>query len=431
MAEWDPEVRDPQPFQEIWDPKLGRNVSLSQQGASGAGEYINNNAGNYQGYTGPVASVGGTPISADTLAGWGTPQSTEPGATFDPEAYRRTQERFTMNPYDRTEMDKATNQWMQSVKIIPGANPTYGILPGTDRFYNLLTGKEEDKSKLDRETLAFGNLTSQRGGNIPSFAQWSEAGGKLSGRGYNLRGNASPEEQAALDRFLAGDMSQAGELARARMQRWEVNKLSGMKEFANKYYGPFIAAMSMAPVGPGVGAAFGPVAGALAGGAAGAFTSGGMSRWENPAAIAAGAVGGAAGGFGGGQLASAIGAGPVASGALQSGGSALGRNLTEGAVSGNLNPYDLLRDVGIGAATGGVGGFITGLSQPGQFTPEPGTPGGGFRTPPPVPPGFTRIVAPPAASAVGNTLDYYLPGRQEPPRISQRQLRRRPRRRVR
>jgi len=376
----------------------------------------------------PTASIPGVSLASLGLSQGPTPASFNPATSntfasgigsgpggfpninpnppaFDPSAWQATQAGLAQdpsNPYYQDLNATQRGQWGNLVRFVPGAMPGTLVLPGTNIVYNT-GGQQQDPSTLDPETQRMAALISSNPGNIPTLSQATQNGYQFTGRGFHLRGSASPQEQALLNAFLAGDNSAYYPLAQARMKRWAVDQPSGIQQIASKVYGPLLVSLMGGMVAGPVGTAYGALAGAGAGAGFGGLTAGGMSNW-NPKSTAIGAAaGGVVGGVGGavGQGAAALGASPGTS-AVAGGvaGGAAGSTL-QGGAQGNLD----WRNVLAGAAGGGIGaGVGYGVGRLGSSPASPGAPvqTGGY-----VPPSgptynpYAQVISQPAGRIAG------------------------------
>lgn len=372
------------------------------------------------------------PIKGAPAAGW-TPTN------IDPVAAKAAYTKSKMNPYyggggDREAFGdpSAGNDWANiqaqiasNVRKAPGTRPDVGYIPGLGAI-DLLTYTPFDWQ--DNSRRRGGGLTDVERSLTDYFGAHPEIGmprfqdvrGDFtpSGRGYSYAGPASQRE---LDLVNSGQINPntVKEYAQLAGQRIRENKPSSMQRFASQYYGPGLMAIAGAAGGAGIGG----LGGAAFGAGWGALSQGAQTKFKDPLAIGAGALGGALGGWGGGAAGGALGLGNVGTGALAGAGGSLGRDLVSGAVKGKFNPYATLRNAGIGAVTGGAMGGLRGLGQ-GSVINTPGEPGGAVVEGPTVNPKFLAATTPQVGSAMGKTLDYYLPGRQEA-RPPQQQLQRR------
>ena len=371
------------------------------------------------------------------------PPSYQP-TTIDPTAARAAYTKSQANPYyggggDREAygdpnagMDWANyqKQISENVRALPGARPDIGYIPGLGAIdllsFTPFQWQDNSRRRGGGLTQVEQRLSDFFSGRPDiSMPRWQDVRGDFtpSGRGYNYAGQASEREQQLVNsgQITPQTVKEYSALVNPRIRQ---NKMSSMQRFANDYYGPALMATVGAIGTGGVGAALGPGWGAAAGAGFGALSQGAQTRWKDPAAVGIGALGGAAGGYAGGAGGAALGLGDIGSGALAGAGSSLGRDVSSSAYRGDWNPSQILRNAGIGAVVGGGMGGLRGFTKPG-YTNTPSEPGGGFSTPPSIPPGVMQYAGPGVAGATGKTLDYYLPGRQDP-QNPYRQRRKRP-----
>ena len=286
---------------------------------------------------------------------------------------------------------------MARAKIVPGAEPDVGVMPdGTT--VSLLSFEPKE---VDPVTAKFAALAAKNP-NVPRYQDVADEI-DINGRGYQFRGDPSPEEIALQKRFLDGDMKAAGELAKMRMARLQVTPKPG--------FDPIMKAITLAGISTGLGYALGPVAGpilgsALSSGATGLVASNGDWKTAGINALAGGA-----GGFAGQGVGQLVGGGVPgglvggATGGATSAGTKYG--LTELA-GGKGNPWDIL----ISALAGGAAGGLTGGLTEGNTTLGSDPQGiGNFEI---GPDGWTRLLIKLAGMAtsagVSNTLNPLLPG---------------------
>jgi hypothetical protein len=306
------------------------------------------------------------------------------------------------NPYFIDQLSQQTASFGDAARMIPGTRPDIGVLAGTGEFVNLMGGSVIDPSDygewgIDPLTLAYGRVAAS-GPVTPSFTQAREMGLDISGRGYNYGAAPTAEELALEQAFLAGDVAAGQQLAAMRSQQIQANDPSTMQSIASQFYAPLIVSAAGLPLGFAGGAA-----GALAGAGYGALSSGAMTGWEDPAAIALGTAGGALGGWGGSQAAGAMGFGPTMTGVSSGVGSALGSGLGTSAATGEFDADALARNVVIGGATGALGGY---LGQP--EVDETGKPMINPATNKPMP-STNPFASWAATNALGSGLRYLLP----------------------
>jgi len=272
---------------------------------------------------------------------------------FDLGAYTTALQRMQDNPGDEAAKQAAYEQiaqWSRTARRIPGGDPGVVTLPGRDEFYNP-TGLHLDPEQVDPTTRALGRYTQGHWQGVPTVAG-SGGPGVFQSRGYRLRGGMTPEEAQAAQRVIGGDESAAPGLAQTLGPRWEARPLSGMQQFAQRYYIPAIEAAPAIAAGIAAPGASAP----LLAGMFGAMAAGEQTRYRNPGALALGAAGGAAAGYGGSALSGALGAGPVASGAITGASGAAGGELGREVAGGDVDPGAVAR----AGAIGGAGGAATG-----------------------------------------------------------------------
>lgn len=338
----------------IWDPYLKKNVYAPQ----GLAVYIQQNPSHFQNYSGAITHVQNTPVTVGSVAG------TAPKADYTTKHAAATGA-AALNPGSndpRAGLNEVTKDVAETVRIIPGAEPDIGVLPdGT--VISLIDFRPK---QVDPVTQKFAQLALKMPG-VPTYAQVRDQI-DLNGRGYQFKGDASPEEQALQARFLAGDMKAANDLAKMRMSRLTVNPKPGIDQI--------MKALTMAAISTGFGAmggaAFAPLFGGpgLASGALGGAASGGITNTVfsggDPRAALLGAVGGGVGGSVAplaGQALGGLGSVPggALAGAAQGAASAGVKGGLTAALGGDVNPWDVLMGALVGGATGGVGAGLQAL----------------------------------------------------------------------
>jgi hypothetical protein len=187
----------------------------------------------------------------------------------------------------------------------------------------------------------------------------ADTGNPFSGRGYEIVGTPSQEMLDLEQRILSGEITPETVLGYDQMLQpmiQEVEK-SEMQQFADQFYGPLIMSAGGLMAG-GVGGWLGA---ALAGGW-GALTTGAMTGWEDPLAIALSAAGGFGGGLVGGAAGSALGnaagfsddAVKFAAGVGSGFGSSAGRYGGNAIATGEFDPIEFAVQAATGAAAGGA-----------------------------------------------------------------------------